>query len=122
MVTNCNITTFHDAKGNTISVEALIPLFSRKRSDDNRYWIVFSPHVNTFGYSTESEEKALADFERALKVFFDVHFEKGTLEKALIKFGWKKANNTFIKPKLGNGPASSKPTKEFNLTKLANAA
>lgn len=122
MATKANITTFHDAKGNTISVEALIPLFSRKRGDDSKYWIVFSPHVNTFGYSIESEEKALADFERAIKVFFDVHFERGTLEKALIKFGWKKANNTFIKPKLGNRPAASKPTREYNLTKMAIAA
>lgn len=107
MKTKANIKTFHDAKDNVIALEGLIPLFSRKQDEDSKSWIIFSPHLNTFGYSTESQEKAVVDFQRAIKVFFDVHKKRGTLEKALLTFGWTKESNTatsicypFLLPKL----------------------
>lgn len=122
MNTKANIKTFHDAKGNTIKVEGLIPLFSRKRDEDSKSWIIYSPHLNTFGYSTESEERAISDFERAIKVFFDIHTKRGTLEKALTTFGWTTESNTFKKPKLGNIPSRKQKEITFDLERMAVAA
>lgn len=121
MNATANIKTFHDAKGNTIKVEGLIPIFSRKRTDNSKYWVIYSPHLNTFGQSNESEKKAFADFERAIKVFFDIHSKRGTIEKALLTFGWTKVENTLIKPKLGNSPVTV-VTGQFNLETMAMAA
>lgn len=52
-------------------------------------WTIYSPLFKTLGYSTESEEKALEDYKIALNNFFQIHIERGTLEEALTKFGWK---------------------------------
>lgn len=90
MNTTAHIKTFEDAKGNTIRVEGRVPVFSRKRTETSKYWIIYSPHLNSIGFSTESEKKAIADLERAIKVFFDIHTTRGTIEKALLTFGWTK--------------------------------
>jgi len=108
-----------DRNGNDIAIEAHVPLFSKK---SDSYWLVYSPHFKTFGYSKESKEKALVDFERALDLFFAVHVERGTLEKALLAFGWTKKNNTLRKPKLGNRPALSRSSQMDHTLKYAPAA
>lgn len=108
-----SINQFTDNHGNTIAIETQIPLEKRFK---NGYWIFFSPHLKTFGYSKESEEKALEDFKIALKTFFDVHKERGTVEKALFHFGWHKVNNVFSKPKYFNTPEYAGKTENFQLT------
>lgn len=108
------ITTVKDSNGNTIRIDGLIPLYTKKDLPEN-CWILYSPHFKTYGYSTESEEKALKDFDRAIKLFFDIHIERGTLEKALICFGWKKTSDTFHKPEFGNSPVVPKPDREYQL-------
>lgn len=53
-------------------------------------WIAINSQLKTFGYSKVSEEEAVKDFRRALKIFIEVHEEIGTLQKALDHFGWNK--------------------------------
>lgn len=100
---NTKVKQITDANGNTISIEASFPLLTRVT--DSKGWIAYSPHFKTFGYSKESEEKAVEDFDRAIHLFFDIHSKRGTIEKALICFGWRKIENTFRKPKLFNRPS-----------------
>jgi predicted RNase H-like HicB family nuclease len=105
METKSQLVHVTDSNGNNISIDATIPLFTKKTDG---YWLVYSPHFKTFGYSKESEKQAVQDLDRALTLFFDVHLERGTLEKALLAFGWTKVKNTLHKPKLGNRPALSR--------------
>lgn len=110
------ITEFLDSKGNTISLEAKFPYLIRENENS---WIVYTPFFNTLGYSNESEKKAVEDFEAAIGVFFKVHQKRGTLEKALIHFGWLRENNSLQKPKLFNLPVRRGVTRgEFNLSQL----
>ncbi len=95
------LTQITNSKDKTILLESKVSLVIKKKE---RYWIVYSPHFKTFGYSNKNENNAIKDFDRALGLFFDIHLKRRTLEKALIKFGWKKIDNTFEKPKHFNIP------------------
>lgn len=95
------IIEIQDSKGNTISLEAQFPYEIR---ENEKSWIAYSPHFKTFGYSSKSELSATKDLKIAIDTFFEVHTKRGTLEKALIEFGWLKQNNVFQKPKLFNTP------------------
>lgn len=107
------IKQFQDNHGNTIAIEALIPLEKRIREG---YWIFYSPHFRTYGHSRNSEEGALEDFRISLKTFFDIHRERGTVEKALFHFGWQKVNNIFSKPpKYFNTPEFVGKTRNFQV-------
>ena len=79
--------TITDKNGNTTVLEANLTVLTRKKQ---RYWIVYSPQFKTFGYSNKSEKLAFDDLDIALDIFFDVHKERGTLDKALIIYGWIK--------------------------------
>jgi hypothetical protein len=96
-----SIKQFTDNLGNTIAIDGTFPIHVKKSGD---YWIAHTPHFKTFGYSKIDENQAETDLRLALDTFFDVHIERGTLEKALLLFGWKKANNVFAKPKFFNIP------------------
>jgi hypothetical protein len=90
-----------DSKNNTIKLEAKFPLLSRENENS---WIVYSPHFKTYGYSNKSEAEATENFKSSLNIFFNVHRKRGTLEKALVEFGWTKVNNSLKKPKFFNTP------------------
>lgn len=100
-MTNIELIQITNSKNKTISIETKLSLVIKKKK---RHWIAYSPHFKTFGYSNRNENSAIKDFGRALDLFFDVHIKRGTLEKALIKFGWKKTDNAFEKPKHFNIP------------------
>lgn len=67
-----------------------------------RHWFAYSPHFKTFGFSTLSEEHAKKDFLNAVDIFFKVHLERNTLQKALSKLGWKLDGDTYMPPKMNN--------------------
>ena len=98
MDTTLNIQT--NAK--ELRLEANILLAVKKKE---RYWIVYSPHFKTFGYSSVSEDEAKKDFKNSLNIFFDVHINRNTLEIALEKLGWERSDGTFVKPKYFNIPS-----------------
>jgi hypothetical protein len=90
-----------DDKGNRIHVEAEFPYEVRENESS---WVAYSPHFKTFGYSNKSESDAAEELKCAIDVFFQVHRKRGTLEKALLKFGWFKINNALQQQKLFNTP------------------
>lgn len=62
---------------------------------------IFCPAFQTFGYSCDNEEEALEDFYNSLKVWFKVHINRDSLEKALETFSWDKTSEKYIpKPEL----------------------
>ena len=67
-------------------------------------WVAFSPQFKVLGFSQKNEDDAIDDLKDSLDLFFDIHVERGTLDEALNEFGWKKENDTFIKPKYFNRP------------------
>jgi len=103
--------TITDRNGNTIALEAQLTLRIEKKS---KYWIAYSPHFKTFGYSKKGEDEAVDDFEESLKIFFDIHLGRGSLEKALIKFGWKKFNDAYQKPRHFNLPSLQQGQREYH--------
>lgn len=107
-----HIKQYTDKHGNTIRLEGDVPLEVKK---NGAYWIIYSPHFKTFGYSHESEQKAVEDFDTAIKLFFEIHIERGTLEKALILYGWERTNNVFSKRKLFNTPVK-RTTRQYALS------
>lgn len=89
-----------DKKGNTIRIEVgEIPLLITEKE---KSWIAYSPQFKTLGYSKKSAEDSVEEFGKSIDVFFAIHTQKGTLEGALIHFGWEKQNNVFTKPKFFN--------------------
>jgi hypothetical protein len=93
---------FVDAKGNNIQIVSRFPY--EVRENESGSWIAYAPHFKTFGYSNKSESQATEDLKLAINTFFHVHIDSGTLEKALLRFGWFKASNIFQEPKLFNTP------------------
>lgn len=65
------------------------PVFDRKVEG----FAVFSPNFKLLGYSRESKEKAIKDFERSLDVFFQLHIVRNSLSDALRKLGWDVPND-----------------------------
>jgi len=109
-----------DSQNNTISLEAEFPYEVRENEES---WIAYSPHFKTFGYSSKSEVDATNDLKIAIDTFFNVHTSRGTLEKALIKFGWFKQNNAFKKPKFFNTPVRRNVVRrDLNLKDFAVAS
>lgn len=94
-----SVRQFTDNAGNTVKLDIEIELAIEKKGD---YWFASSPHFKTFGYSKVSENEAIEDFDQAFCLFLDIHRERGTLEKALIAFNWKKRNNEFAPAKFFN--------------------
>ena len=47
------------------------------------------PALGTIGYSTESEEAAIADHDRDIEVFLGLNLRQGTLAIALDRLGWQ---------------------------------
>lgn len=77
-----------------------IPIATYKKQ---AYWIAFCPALKTFGYSNESEEKALEDFDRAIETFFYVQGTLGCLGSVLQNLGWSRADaNSLEQPKYFN--------------------
>lgn len=106
-----SIKKFEDKAGNTIAIDGTLPVYGKKAGD---YWLTYSPHFKTFGYSKVDKDKSVEDLKLALNTFFDIHIERGTLETALFKLGWKKVKDVFSKPKFFNTP-SHKSTLELDL-------
>ncbi len=76
-----------------------IPLLVAKRT---KFWIAYSPHLKTYGYSSKGPEDAIKDFDRAIETFFFVHEKLNTLNKVLLKLGWERIDNHFNLPKFFN--------------------
>ena len=92
--------TIKDSNGNTIALE--IDNVNIRIDTHKKSWTAFSPHFKAYGYSSESEEAAIDDLQDSIAIFFRVHSDRGTLEQALMNFGWKKVENRFRKPKYFN--------------------
>lgn len=92
-----------NSNGKTLQIEAIIPI-AVKNKDKN--WVAYSPQFKTFGFSSVSKEKALEDFDRAIDLFFQIHIDRNTLEKALEKLRWQRSNDVFVKPKYFNVPTT----------------
>lgn len=90
-----------------------IPLLVIKRS---KYWVAFSPHLKTYGYSSENAEGAINDFDRAIETFFYVHEKLNNLKEVLSKLGWVRQDNSYDLPKLLNTDLgySSFPSERVN--------
>lgn len=69
---------------------------------EERNWIIFCPALKTYGYSTQSETAAFADFDNAVKVFFHVQNTLGTLNQALSSLGWTRTKKEVSAPKYFN--------------------
>lgn len=87
------VTQIVDVKGNTLRLEAKFPYEIRENENS---WIAYSPHFKTFGYSRLSEEDATKKFRIAIDTFFQVHINRGTVEKALLSLKWSYRGNNII--------------------------
>lgn len=68
--------------------------------EDPDYWCIYCDALHLMGYSVISKEDALRDLRNKINTFKTVHERRGSLEEALISFGWeKKGINSF---KYGN--------------------
>ena len=58
-------------------------------------WSVICEDLKLVGYSRESADDAIDDFKHSLDCFYRVHLDDGTLDDALVSFGWirKKSND-----------------------------
>ena len=93
------IKVYKDSFNNSVRVELgnFLILVKKKKT----CFTAFIPHFRTFGFG-KTEKEALVDLKDALDIFFDVHIERGSIDKALLSFGWRKESNTFKKPKYFN--------------------
>lgn len=82
-----------------ISVE--VAVFKR-----TKYWIAYAPALKTYGYSAKSEKDALKDFEKAIKVFLEVHSKLNSLREVLLNLGWTHSDSTLQSPKYFNANVS----------------
>lgn len=55
---------------------------------EDKYYTAYSPALEISGYGS-SIEKAKSSFETEVKIFLDETNKRGTLEKYLLKNGWK---------------------------------
>jgi len=91
-----------DSQNNTIQIElGNFPIWVKKKPT---CWVAYSPQFKLLGFSEVSEKEAIADLRVSFDLFFNVHVERGSLEEALIDFGWKKKSDVYSKPKYFNHP------------------
>lgn len=57
--------------------------------EDASGFYAYSPVFKTLGYSANSIEEATQDLDNANKEFFEVHLQRGSLPRALARFGWE---------------------------------
>jgi hypothetical protein len=74
--------SFQNSK-NRVSVNLSVLAF---KDDDS--FIVYSPALDLSGYG-DTEQEAEQSFQESLSAFLDYSTNKGTLEKELIRLGWK---------------------------------
>jgi len=75
------------------NIKVSIPIATRETEG---FFSVYAPSFNTFGYSKESEADAINDFENSLKVFFEVHIQRGTLREAIEFYGWEQTGIQYL--------------------------
>lgn len=92
-MTHGSITIERD--GNKYSIETSINVQVKKKT---RNWVVYSPDFNTLGYSPNSQEDALAEFKKALRVFFHIQLKRNSLDRYLINHRWSKIDHRFESP------------------------
>lgn len=76
-------------------IRLLIPVTVFKKTDN---WVAYCPVLKTFGYSKESSEGALKDFDDAISTFFYVQDKLGKLDETLRSLGWNHSSD--LKPHL----------------------
>lgn len=97
---------FVDKKAGTITVSGLgLAIDKRKQG-----WIAYCPSLKVLGYSNESEQNAIDEFNISIDAFFNIHLTDGTLGEALTEFGWK--------PRVSIDPNSSMPMFETNFGEI----
>ena len=88
-----NLAIGRDNEGRIEKIRVVIPIAFRVKDG---LFSVCAPSLDTFGYSKDSIEDAIDDLKNSLSVFFDVHVERGTLEKALEFFGWEEMGEEYL--------------------------
>jgi hypothetical protein len=85
-----------------------IPVVTYKKRE---YYIAYSPALKTFGYSKESEQGALEDFDKAVSIFLQVQKKFNTLNEALLNLGWVRKEQEIEQPKYFNNDYNTVGTK-----------
>ena len=68
---------------NETNINISVKLFKKRK-----LWIAFCKQLKVYGYSETGEKEALEDFVDALKSYFHVMRELGTLEHSLKELKW----------------------------------
>lgn len=109
-----------DGRATGVNVSRL-PVFVKK---EGRYWFAYSPQFKTLGFvKGGSEDAAVNELKKSLDIFFDIHLERGTLEKAIYLFGWEKNEKTtaksisFKRPKIGHSSILTNHLKNTNYSR-----
>ena len=55
---------------------------------EDEYFVAYCPSLELSAYG-DSKESALRSFDKEVKIFLDETHKRGTLEKYLLKNGWK---------------------------------
>ena len=107
------IKVYKDSFNNSIKVElGNFPILIKEK---DTCFAAFIPHFKTLGFG-KTQKDAISDLKEALDTFFEVHIERGSVEKALSTLGWKKESDTFKRPKYFNSPYASNLGIVKNLT------
>lgn len=76
------------AKDGTIK-DVMLPVeLIKEQADDRETVVVYSHALEVCGYGATADE-ARADFDKAVKIFFEETVARKTLERALEELGWK---------------------------------
>ncbi len=72
-----------------IRVDISVVVLTKKK--DGR-WFATCPLLKSIGSSAISKEAAIADHREDIDAFLNLHLGAGTLDSALLRFGWIKKN------------------------------
>lgn len=86
-MTKTSIEIKKEGEGVLINIQNLG--FASKR-EDNGEWTVYCPSLKVIGYSRKSYNAAFKDFEENLSLFFTVHIQDKTIDRALLSFNYTK--------------------------------
>lgn len=83
--------------GKDIQVKVAVFVYPDTEHPDGDMFVAYCPSLNLIGYGN-GEESAKKDFEWIMKDYLDDMMAQGTLEKDLIRHGWKSVRKSFNEP------------------------